>query len=279
MNNIEQKIKKELKIETIRNIEGSEASCCGERGGIFTSIKFKGKEILYLDEETFQNKELSVKGGVPNLFPNAGPIPEEMKTDDLKNLKQHGFARNLIWKVQKGLNNIRETLASTKETKEIYPYDFELIIDGCFEDNGSFTISQFVKNLEKEKEMPISSGLHPYFKVPDEEKKNIKFNFEGGKEVEEQIGKWEKGEAVSIPNPGVPIEVTIPGTGTLVFNISKEYERIWIWSMEGKDFICVEPVMRDVGSIVSDPVKIKPEETHSSSFNIYLKEEKNENQN
>jgi hypothetical protein len=37
--------------------------------------------------------------------------------------------------------------------------------------------------------------------------------------------------------------------------------------------------MRDVGGIVSNPVKIKPEETHSSSFNIYLKEEKNENQN
>ena len=44
-----------LKIETIKIPDGSEASYCSERGGIITSIKFKGKEILYLDKETFED--------------------------------------------------------------------------------------------------------------------------------------------------------------------------------------------------------------------------------
>jgi hypothetical protein len=39
----------------------------------------------------------------------------------------------------------------------------------------------------------------------------------------------------------------------------------------GKDFICIEPVMRDIGGIITEPVIIKPESTHLSSFNIMLK--------
>ena len=121
--------------------------------------------------------------------------------------------------------------------------------------------------------MPVSSGFHPYFKVSREEKKNIIFNFEGGELVKEQIEKWANGKAVSIENPNKPIEIKIPGLGSLVFDISKEYKRIWVWSMEGKDFICIEPVMRDKGGIIEDPEKIKPKEKHSSSFNISLLKE------
>jgi D-hexose-6-phosphate mutarotase len=73
----------QLKIETVKTPEGNEVSFCPERGGIITSIKFDGNEVLYMDDETFNNKEVNVKGGVPILFPNAGPIPDEIKTDEL----------------------------------------------------------------------------------------------------------------------------------------------------------------------------------------------------
>ena len=54
--------------------EGNEVSFSPERGGIITSLKLGGKELLYLDEETFRNPEVNVKGGIPILFPNAGPL-------------------------------------------------------------------------------------------------------------------------------------------------------------------------------------------------------------
>ena len=272
MKNLEQKANLSLKIETIKTPSGDEVSCCPERGGIITSIKLKGKEILYLDEETFKNPEVNVKGGIPILFPNAGPIPDEIKIEDLKNLKQHGFARESKWSSVKGSSVLKETLSSNSETRELYPYDFNLSLECHFEKNNSFTITQIVENKEKGKEMPISSGFHPYFKVLSEEKKNIEFNFKGGEIVKEKTEIWANGKAVSIENPNTPIEVNIPGLGVLTFNISKEYKRIWVWSMEGKDFICVEPVMRDKGGIITDPEKIKPGETHISSFNILLKE-------
>lgn len=260
-----------LKIETVKSPEDSEVSFCPERGGIITSIKIKGKEILYLDEETFKNSEVNVKGGVPILFPNAGQIPDEIKFENLKNLKQHGFARDSKFNSEKTTDGFKENLISNSNTKEVYPYDFNLSLDCHFGKDNSFSIIQTVENTG-ENEMPISSGFHPYFKVPSEQKNNIKFNFKGGDFVEEQVAVWANGKAVSIENPNTPLEVEIPGLGILVFNISKEYQRIWVWSQEGKDFVCIEPVMRDKGGIILNPEIIKTKEKLTTTFNILLKE-------
>ena len=134
-----------------------------------------------------------------------------------------------------------------------------------------------VENLEDYKELPISMGLHPYFKVPSSEKKNIKFNFEGGKSIEEQFDKWSNGQFVSIDNPKLKdpsavMEIVFPNMHTLVIDPSVEYQKIWVWSMPDKDFICIEPVMRDVGGLVNDPQKIRPKETFSASVNFNIKE-------
>ena len=273
MESFEKKKNLEFKTETIRTPEGNEVSFSPDRGGIITSLKLEGEEILYFDSKTFKDTETNVKGGIPILFPNAGPIPDEIKTEELKNLKQHGFARDSRFTAEKLRNGFKETLTSNEETKKVYPYDFNFELEGIFEDDGSFTITQTVENMEKDNEMPISSGLHPYFKVPSTEKKNIKFNFEGGKEIEEKVEIWTNGKAVSVTNPNTPIEIYIPKLGTLVITASKEYKRIWGWSQEGKDFVCVEPVMNDKGGIITNPEKIKPNEKHISKVNLLLKKE------
>ena len=68
------------------------------------------------------------------------------------------------------------------------------------------------------------------------------------------------------------MEVIIPNLGTLVFHVSKEYKKIWIWSQSGKDFICIEPVMRDPGGLIENPEKIKVGDTLSAYLSISLKE-------
>jgi galactose mutarotase-like enzyme len=263
-----------LKIETIKTPEGDEVSICPERGGIITSIKLKGKEILYLDEETLKNKDINVKGGIPILFPNAGPI----ESQEFPNLKQHGFARDSSqWKIEKLRKGFKETLMPEEKNIESYPYSFQLSLEGSFEENGSFAIVQEVKNLEEYKELPLSFGLHPYFKVSNKEKRNVRFNFEGGKLIEEQVETWANGKAVSIDNPKINdpsaiIEVTIPNLGTLVIDVSPEYKKIWVWSMSDKDFVCIEPVMRNKGGLVEDPERVKSKEIFSASVSFSLKE-------
>jgi len=261
-----------LKIETLKGYDGSGFSCCPERGGIITSLKLRGKEIFYFDEETFKDINMKVRGGIPILFPNAGPITE---STNFPFLPQHGFARNLKWQLENLEGGIKETLISNEETKKMYPYDFKLSVSAEFEKDGSLTLTGEVENKEEDKELPLSMGLHPYFKVSNEDKNKIKFNFEGGQYIEEKLEVWSNGGTISVDNPKIKdpnaiIEVYIPGLGSLVINPSIEYEKIWIWSMSGKDFICIEPVMRDENGLIDDPEKIKPKEKFSSKINIKL---------
>jgi galactose mutarotase-like enzyme len=255
----------QFKIETFKTKEENEVSYSVERGGIITGIGFnkdnKIVQVLYLDQETFNNPNKNVRGGVPVLFPYAGPM---------ENLLQHGFARTKKWKSENYDNGFIGTLKSDDSTKETYPYDFILKIGGKFEEDGSFSITQSVENLEKDKEMPVSFGLHPYFKVAHDLKKDIKFDFEGGKLIEEQVEVWSNDGTTSIDNPGVPMRIKIPGLDVLILNVSKEYKKIWIWSKPGEDFICIEPVMRNEGGIINDPEMIKPGDIYSASFNIKL---------
>ncbi|MFA5840835.1 MAG: hypothetical protein WC847_01000 [Candidatus Paceibacterota bacterium] len=265
---------RQIKIETIKTPEGNEVSFCAERGGIITSIKFKGKEVLYLDRATLEDKKLSVKGGIPILFPNAGPL----ESPQFPNLKQHGFARDSsAWKTAKSEHGFKETLTSSDETKKMFPHDFRFSNETIFERDGSFTINQEVENLSENEELPLSMGLHPYFKVPQDKKGEIKFNFEGGRAIEEQVEIWANGKAISIDNPRVKdpnavMEVVIPSLGTLVIDVSPFYKKIWIWSMPEKDFVCIEPVMRNKGGLVEDPEIIKSKRTFKSYVNLNLKE-------
>lgn len=261
-----------LKIEKIQGPNEGEACYCPKRGEIITSIKLGGKEIIYLDEETFKNINTNVKGGIPILFPNAGPITEN---PEFPKLPQHGFARNSEWENEKTENGFKGTLLSNEETKKMYPFDFKFSVSGNFENDGSFTFKQEVENIGENIELPLSMGLHPYFKVPNDEKNKIQFNFEGGNEIEEKAEVWINGKAISINNPKIKdpnaiMEVIIPSLGSLIIDASIEYEKIWVWSMLGKDFVCIEPVMRDKDGLINNPEKVKPNEKFSAKVNFKL---------
>src|ERR1035437_2131349 len=110
-----------LKIETIKGPDGSQVSYCPERGGLITSLIFRGREILYMDEDTLRNPKVSVKGGIPVLFPNAGPID----SPQFPGLKQHGFARDLQWQANKKADTFLLTLTSDDETKKVFPFSLQ----------------------------------------------------------------------------------------------------------------------------------------------------------
>jgi galactose mutarotase-like enzyme len=267
----EQKLNQELSIETITTLQGDEVSFCPRRGGMITSLKLQGKEILYFDEVTFYDTQASVRGGMPILFPNAGIIPEGTQNSELSNLKRHGFARDMAWSFQKEERGFSESLVSNAETKKVFPYDFKLSLRGEFQDDGSFTVHQKIENLDT-RDLPVSSGLHPYFKVGRSDKGNIQFDFPGGDVIKGNTDEWLNGGTVCIDNPSTPISITIPNLGVLVLQLSPEYEKIWVWSMPEKDFICIESVMRDEGGIVQSPCMIESGKSLELSFNIRLEE-------
>lgn len=255
-----------LKIETIKS-GSNEVSVCPQRGGIITSLKLNGTEILFLNPENFNDINNNVRGGIPILFPNAGPITTD---SEFSNLKQHGFARiSSDWKFKKTTDGFIETLLSNNKTLKVYPCKFKLSIIGKFEKDDSFTLTQEVKN-EDNKEISVSFGLHPYFNVPTNQKNNIEFNFPGGEIIKNETDKWSNGGTTSIDNPQ-KLETKIPTIGTLTLNTSPEYQQIWTWSIKDENFICIEPVMRNVNGLVENPEKIQPQATFSASVNFKLK--------
>jgi len=260
-----------FKIETIKDkVSGNEVSFCSTLGGIVTSLKLKGKEILYFDEKTFNVNE-SVRGGIPILFPNAGELREN---NLFPNLRRHGFARNLEWQIDKRYDGFIESISSSSKTLDLYPYNFELTVSGYFENENSFVFSQVVENLDN-KQIPISMGLHPYFNVKNEFKKDIKFNFEGGKEIEDQIDVWQNGGTIMVDNPKIKypdstVEICIPDLGKIILDISIEYQKIWIWSQPEKDFICIEPMMRGENGLIDNPLLIKEGDSVKTFLKISL---------
>ncbi len=261
-------------IETLSLSDTAEVSLCPQRGGIITSVKLHDTEVLYLDRDTFENPSTSVRGGIPILFPNAGAF----SAPEFPKLTQHGFARESSgWVYRKTSSGFIETLVSDENSLSVYPYEFKLSIEGRFEGDHSFTIFQIVENTG-DKTLPVAMGLHPYFKVPDARKAEILFNFEGGKYIEEKIGQWSQGTFISIDNPKIKdpkanMEVIIPELGTLLIDASVEYKKIWIWSQPGKDFICIEPVMRDPNGLVDDPQEIAPGKIFSGHVTITLQKQ------
>ncbi len=201
------------------------------------------------------------------MFPNAGP--------DNEGLPQHGFARDSNWDVVK--NNERELilieiLEANNHTQKVFPHDFRLEMRIQAEQDGSVSLLQKVSNKDETDIMPISMGLHPYFPVVEGQKKKFLLDLVGKEKGESSFEEWLSGEAVSIDNPGNS-RLPLSGKFNLAMQISEEYKKVWIWTQPGQDFVCVEPVMGDVGNIRSNPTLVKSERPVFAWINFSKEEE------
>ncbi|MDD5213785.1 MAG: hypothetical protein PHG82_05155 [Candidatus Gracilibacteria bacterium] len=241
--------------------EGTSISHIPERGGLITSIKLAFEEILFLNEETLHNLEKNVRGGIPVMFPNAGPLRE----NSLYNLSQHGFARNKSWNSEK----ISDTkfmmfLESDSQTKEVFPFDFRIEIISEIISDKIVKITQKIVNTGSI-DLPSRVGLHPYYFVRNDDKKDLKILL-GEKLLEDY--SFINGETVYLDNPG-SIQVIFPDGKTLELNYDSSYKKLWIRSEIGKDFICIEPVYGDEDALLDNPLILKSGE--EKNFEIIIK--------
>lgn len=247
-----------LKIFKIEK-DHSSISFCPERWWLITSIIIKGKELLFMNEETLSDVSKSIRWWIPVLFPNAGIIPDE-QLDYWFNLKQHWFVRNIPWNYQiLAKNKFAMTLTQDIWTRDMFDYNFWLEITGEIMKNWGIKITQNVINTGL-KDLPISCWLHPYFMIPQNKKNEIKFNYRGWEIIEQNIWDRANGMKTVVKNPW-KFSVFIPWTWEIEFNYSKLFEQIWIRSESWQDFVCIEPIMREETSILYNPYMVKVWET------------------
>ncbi|HIK29375.1 MAG TPA: aldose epimerase [Oscillatoriaceae cyanobacterium M7585_C2015_266] len=226
-----------------------------ERGGMITTWQVKGQDILYMERQRFANPELSVRGGIPILFPICGNLPNNTYIHKGRKytLKQHGFARDLPWEVAEQVTqdkaSITLVLNSNNFTRSVYPFDFQLVFTYTLK-GEHLDIRQRYTNYSEEP-MPFSTGLHPYFATLD--KSHLRFEIPAIKYTDQksQTSHPYNGTFDFAQDEIDAAFTEITGLSASVYDFSRRlritisynsaYSTVVFWTLKGKNFYCLEP--------------------------------------
>lgn len=255
-----------------------------QRGGIATRWQVEGQEILYFDEARFADPTLSVRGGIPILFPICGNLPDNQYSIDSQtyHLKQHGFARDLPWRATEQTTtdaaSLTLELESSAATLAQYPFAFRLSFTFVLCGHRLELRQQFT-NLS-DRAMPFATGLHPYFQVSD--KHQLEFEIPATEFQNHLTGHTESfGGQFDFSQPEIDLafQNLTASTATvtdhhlrrrLTLDWSEAYTRLVFWTVQGKDYYCLEPwtAPRNAMNSGDNLLVIAPQQTLETSVRL-----------
>ncbi len=237
-----------------------------QRGGLVSEWMCNGQEILYFDRDRFLDEAKSIRGGIPFLFPICGSLPEDLLYVDGRKylINQHGFARDIPWKLSQLENRLgfQLSLSSSDLTLSFYPFEF--YIEASFELlQNSLKINVSIANLGNKK-MPFSFGLHPYFRVSD----LLKIRVEGVPstccnqkdmtiaQTKEQMALIHKGLDISFDAKGPLTIIDEAINRRIVLEYNYPYSLGVIWTDPPRPMICLEPWSSPRNSLITGDRKL-----------------------
>ncbi|CCE64139.1 hypothetical protein TPHA_0G02980 [Tetrapisispora phaffii CBS 4417] len=139
-------------------------------GATIYSWVSKGSEQLWLSSATKLDGSKPVRGGIPLVFPVFG---KNTADEYLKDLPQHGFARNSTWEflgqTRQNPPTVQFALSPEQANPDLiklWPMDFTLILTVSLH-KESLTTKIEVKNTSETKEMKFNWLFHTYLRVED----------------------------------------------------------------------------------------------------------------
>jgi galactose mutarotase-like enzyme len=265
---------------------GARAFIAPARGGMVTRFQVHGVPVLYLDSKTLDDPSQSVRGGIPILFPISGKLPNNQYElgGHTYTMKQHGFARNLPWRVLEESTDDGASVTLGLEPAELtraqYPFEFALRFTYRLR-NGVLRVEQSFENRSKEP-MPIQPGLHPYFYVPEADKAGARvatratraFDNTLGREVDVQKPIAFAGREVDLHLLDHGSQEAIlerPGLPSIRIGFGAEQDVLVLWTLPGRDFICVEPWRARGGVLAQGTAPLLPAgESFSTTLELSL---------
>lgn len=238
-----------------------------------------GAEVTRIYDKTEDNEILWEGNPVywkrhsPVLFPNVG---KTYKNRVLINgtqypTSQHGFARDNVFTCIEAANEKASFMfRSSEETKEVYPFDFELHINYKL-NKKELTVEWQVKNCGDET-MYFTIGGHPAFRFakPEETKADYVLKIPGKEKLEYVLidiscgcANVDEVHALQLSEETYPLSDELFAKDALVVD-NGQIEEAWlchkdgtpyvgvrsagfpnygIWSVEGAPFVCLEPWM------------------------------------
>jgi galactose mutarotase-like enzyme len=252
------------------------------RGALVTRMSVGGDELLYLDESTVVDPAKNVRGGIPVLFPSAGKLPGDTYPVGRQaySLPQHGFARKLPWTVRQSEEDLLVVgLTSSAQTLSQFPWRFDAQLTFSLE--GSQLVIDFDVENQDTRPLPVHLGFHPYFFVPQSSKA-------ASSVATAATRAWDNRQGKVVPFTGLDLtadEVDLhlldhaeagtvlhrgPGRRPVHLSWSLEFQRLVVWTLQGKDFVCVEPWTASAGALATGQglIAVAPGERFSLLFEI-----------
>jgi galactose mutarotase-like enzyme len=250
-------------LETVTIDDGhARAHFAPGRGGILTRLSVEGRALLYLDESTLLDPSKSVRGGNPVLFPSPGPLAEGRFEWRGKRgaMKQHGVARSMAWSVDAAsreavtLRAAAAAPATDDDTARAeFPWRFVLTFRYALA-GGRLRIDQRIENAG-DAPMPFAVGFHPYFAVRDADKPKTRIPTTATRAwdnvAKTEIALAAASAALDLAKPEVDLHLVDHGRADAALELadgqrivvrgSPEYRRWVVWTLAGKDFVCLEP--------------------------------------
>lgn len=209
----------------------------------------------------------------PILFPNVGKTYHNtvLINGTQYPTSQHGFARDSSFKcISATAHEASFLLISNEETKEVYPFDFELVVTYTLS-GKTLRVKWEVKNTGDE-EMCFTIGGHPAFRFAgaDEKKTDYMLKFPGEESLDyilvdlaESAADPENVYKLELEGECCPMSEEMFANDALIFD-NGQIREVWIcrkdgrpyvgmrcdgfpnfgiWSVKDAPFVCLEPWM------------------------------------
>ncbi|MFP2925114.1 aldose epimerase [Pyxidicoccus sp. 3LG] len=271
------------KLDTYALVDGGcRVEVIPSRGALVTRMTVEGDEVLYLDEATVADPAKNVRGGIPVLFPIAGALPGDTYPENRQSytLPQHGFARRLPWQVRQAEESLLVVgLTSSEQTLRQFPWAFDAQL--TFSLVGTRLTLDFDVENKDSRPLPLHLGFHPYFRVPDGAKARAGVTTQA-------THAWDNRLKREVPFTGLDLtadELDLhlrdhkdagtklergPGLRPVHLSWSEEFRLMVVWTLKGKDFVCVEPWTAAAGALATGEglLHVQPGERASLAFDI-----------
>jgi galactose mutarotase-like enzyme len=242
----------QVKELSLRDVESTAvATIAPERGGLVTAFDIGERRVLFMDRETLHDPAKSVRGGVPVLFPSPGKLDGDTwaYAGRRGSMKQHGFARNLPWQVTElSANAVTLRLIGNESTLAQYPWDFT--IEQTISVRGrSLRLEQTVLNRSAST-LPFGFGIHPYFFVPQAEKGKTTISTRATRAFDNVKKETIALRGIDLMRDEIDLHLLDHGStsselrsphGMIEIKSSPEYTHWVVWTLAGRDFVCLEP--------------------------------------
>jgi galactose mutarotase-like enzyme len=222
------------------------------RGGMVTRFDVAEEPVLFLDVASLVDETKNVRGGIPVLFPSPGPLAGDRFEREGRSgsMKQHGFARQRAWSViARSPSEITLELASDEATRAQFPWDFVARLRYALA-GTTLTVETRIEN-RGDALMPLALGFHPYFFVPDAKKPRTRIPTDATRafdnvtkttnDVRAPIDLTAKEVDLHLVDHGAPRATLDRGEDRIVISADPEFGRWVVWTLAGKDFVCLEP--------------------------------------